>query len=323
MARALRIEYEDAVYHVTARGNERRKIFFTKLDHEKFLDYIKAAKKKYGIFVHSYVLMSNHYHLIIETPNANLSKAMQYINGSYTTYVNIKRKRSGHLFQGRYKAIIVDVDTYLLELSRYIHLNPVRAKMVKKPEEYTYSSYKGFISNKKDGVLTKELVMGMISKNRNDGKRKYKVFVNSAIGAETESPFKEVYGGIILGRTGFIKETLRRLKGVHLQKEEIANSRALRTIYGIEEIIDMVSNHFHIKKKDIAENNKPEQRKISLYLIKKHTGATNKSIGEVFGGITYSAVSKQYQRFTKELEGNRKLRKEMHRIERGMSNVKV
>ncbi len=104
MARALRIEPAcrqagmiDAVYHVTARGNERRKIFFTKLDHEKFLEYIKEAKKKYGILVHSYVLMSNHYHLIIETPNANLSKAMQYINGSYTTYVNTKRKRSGHL----------------------------------------------------------------------------------------------------------------------------------------------------------------------------------------------------------------------------------
>jgi REP element-mobilizing transposase RayT len=323
MARALRIECEDVVYHVTARGNERRKIFFTKLDHEKFLDYIKAAKKKYGILVHSYVLMSNHYHLIIETPNANLSRAMQYINGSYTTYVNTKRKRSGHLFQGRYKAIIVDVDTYLLELSRYIHLNPVRAKMVEKPEDHIYSSYKGFISNKKDGVLTKELLMGMISESGKDSKSKYKAFVERAIGMETESPLKKVYGGIVLGRISFIKETLTRLKREYLQEEEIANRRALRTIYGVEEIIDIVSHHFHIKKDDITENNKPEQRKISLYLIKKHTGATNKAIGEVFGGITYSAVSKQYQRFTKELEGNRKLRKEIHGIERGMSNVKV
>lgn len=323
MARAMRIEYEDAVYHVTARGNDRKKIFFTKLDHEKFLEYIKEAKKKYGILVHSYVLMSNHYHLIIETPNANLSKAMQYINGSYTTYVNTKRKRSGHLFQGRYKAIIVDIDNYLLELSRYIHLNPVRAKMVEKPEEYTYSSYKAFISNKREEALTNELLMGMIGKNSNESKREYKAFVESAIGTEIESPLKKVYGGIILGKISFIKETLTRLKAEYLQEEEIANRRALRTIYGVEEIIDMVSNHFHIKKDDITENNKPEQRKISLYLIKKHTGATNKKIGEVFGGISYSAVSKLYQRFTKELNGNRKLQRKIDGIERGMSNVKV
>ncbi len=323
MARALRIEYEDAVYHVTARGNERKKIFFTKLDHEKFLDYIQEAKKKYGILVHSYVLMSNHYHLIIETPNANLSKAMQYINGSYTTYVNAKRKRSGHLFQGRYKAIIVDIDNYLLELSRYIHLNPVRAKMVKKPEEYTYSSYKAFISNQREGALTKELLMSMMGNNSGESKRKYKAFVESAIGIEQENPLKSVYGGIILGKISFIKETLTRLKTEYLQEEEIANRRALRTIYGVEEIIDMVSDHFQVKKKDITENNKPEQRKISLYLIKKHTGATNKAIGEVFGGITYSAVAKLYKRFTKNVEEDRKLRKKLIGIEREMSNIKV
>ncbi len=123
MARSLRIEYEDAVYHVTSRGNERKKIFFTKHDYKKFLDYMKKAKKKYGVMVHCYVLMSNHYHVVIETPKANLSKVMQYINGSYTTYINTKKKRSGHLFQGRYKAIVVDRDNYLLELSRYVHLD--------------------------------------------------------------------------------------------------------------------------------------------------------------------------------------------------------
>jgi REP element-mobilizing transposase RayT len=323
MARALRIEYEDAVYHVTARGNERNRIFFTKNDYEKFLNYIREAKKKYGILVHSYVLMSNHYHLIIETPNANLSKAMQYINGSYTTYVNIKKKRSGHLFQGRYKAIIVDVDNYLLELSRYIHLNPVRAKMVEKPEEYQYSSYRAYINGKQEQTLTKELIMGMITTHKKESPKRYKAFVESAINTESDSPLKETYGGIILGKTGFIKETLKRLKKEHLQEEEIANRRELRTIYGVEEIIDMVSNHFHIKKDEITENNKPEQRKITLYLIKKHTGATNKAIGEVFGGISYSAVSKQYQRFTNELEGDRKLRRKVDWIERGMSNVKV
>lgn len=136
MARPLRIEFEGAVYHITARGNERKKIYLSKSDYEKFLKYLGDTKKKYNIVIHCYVLMSNHYHLIIETPEANLSRAMHYINGSYTTYFNIKRKRSGHLFQGRFKSILVDKDNYLLELSRYIHLNPVRAGIVEKPEDY-------------------------------------------------------------------------------------------------------------------------------------------------------------------------------------------
>ena len=125
MARPLRIEYEGALYHVTARGNERGKVFFTKADYRKFREYLREGQTKYGFILHCYVLMTNHYHLLIETPEKNLSRIMHYLNSSYTTYINIKRKRSGHLFQGRYKAILVDRDSYLLELSRYLHLwNP-------------------------------------------------------------------------------------------------------------------------------------------------------------------------------------------------------
>ena len=136
MARPLRVEFDNAIYHVTSRGNDRKKIFLSKWDYVKFTEYLAGAKEKYGILVHAYVLMGNHYHLILQTPQPNLSQVMQYINGSYTTYFNIKRNRSGHLFQGRYKAIVVDADEYLLELSRYIHLNPVRANMVEDPVNY-------------------------------------------------------------------------------------------------------------------------------------------------------------------------------------------
>jgi len=130
MARALRIQYEGAMYHVTARGNDGRKIFLGKRDYDKFKEYLGEAKEKYRFLLNAYVLMTNHYHLVVETPQKNLSRIMHYLNSSYTTYTNIKRNRSGHLFQGRYKAIVVDKDSYLLELSRYLHLNPVRAKMV-------------------------------------------------------------------------------------------------------------------------------------------------------------------------------------------------
>jgi putative transposase len=144
MARPLRIEYEGAFYHVTSRGYERRKIFFEETDYRKFLSYFKEGREKHGYLIYCYVLMSNHYHLLIKTPHGNLNEVMHYINGSYTNYINRKKGRSGHLFQGRYKAILVDGDSYLLELSRYVHINPVRAKIAAKPEEYPDSSYRSY-----------------------------------------------------------------------------------------------------------------------------------------------------------------------------------
>ena len=143
MARPLRICYPGAFYHITARGNERKAIFKSNQDRVKFLSYLETAYKRYGALIHGYCLMDNHYHLLLETPGENLSQVMHHINGAYTTYYNVKRKRSGHLFQGRYKAIVVEKDAYCQELSRYIHLNPVRAGIVKSVDEYPWSQTKG------------------------------------------------------------------------------------------------------------------------------------------------------------------------------------
>jgi REP element-mobilizing transposase RayT len=122
MGRPLRIEYPGAFYRVTARGNEQRDIYKSRADRERFLGYLASATERYGAAIHVWCLMSNHYHLLMETPAGNLSQIMRHINGAYTNYFNTKRKRAGHLFQGRYKAILVDRDAYALELSRYIHL---------------------------------------------------------------------------------------------------------------------------------------------------------------------------------------------------------
>ena len=137
--------YPNAFYHVTSRGNERKDIFKSIQDRDKFLTYLHTATERYGAVVHVYCLMSNHYHLLFETPDGNLSQIMRHINGAYTNYYNTKRNRAGHLFQGRYKAILVEADEYAAELSRYIHLNPVRARMVGEPEAYRWSSFKAYI----------------------------------------------------------------------------------------------------------------------------------------------------------------------------------
>jgi putative transposase len=127
MARPLRIEYPDAFYHVTSRGNERKNIFRIEKDYERFLGYLESATDRYGARIHCFCLMSNHYHLLLETPKGNLHMILHHLNTSYTNYLNARTGRVGHLLQGRYCCILVEKDSYAIELSRYIHLNPVRA----------------------------------------------------------------------------------------------------------------------------------------------------------------------------------------------------
>ena len=144
MARPLRIEYPGAHYHVMSRGNERRPIVRDDADREKRLDWLRRTVETYGWRLHAFVLMNNHDHLFLETPQANLSAGMQYLNGSYTSYFNRRYRRAGHLFQGRYQAQLVEEEGYYLEVSRYIHLNPVRAGCVERAERYLWSSYPGY-----------------------------------------------------------------------------------------------------------------------------------------------------------------------------------
>ena len=321
MARPLRIEYEGAFYHVTSRGNERRKIFFGKADYEKFKSYLTEAKEKYGYRLHCYVLMTNHYHLLIETPKGNMSKVMHYINGSYTNYVNRRRGRSGHLFQGRYKAIVVARDSYLLEVSRYLHLNPVRAKIVEKPEDYHYSSYRSYISGKKEDLVTRDLILGMVSRNPKHGPRSYRDFVEKVIGERPESPFKEVYGGMVLGGQHFVKEVLGRLKGEILQREEVSSRRALQGSWRSEKIIDAVCSCFRISRDKVLQDRK-DYRNVAIYLMKVQTGMTNRDIGNLFGAMSYSAVAKAYTRFTTRLSEDRTLRRKVGQVSAVLSNFK-
>ena len=185
------------------REERARQIFFSKKIMKDSKNTLQLRSLKFGLILHAYVLMTNHYHLIVETPEKNLSRIMHFINGSYTTYVNIKRKRSGHLFQGRYKAILVDKDNYLLELSRYVHLNPVRAKMVQKPEDYHHSSYRSYITGHPEGIVSSDTILGMLTGQSGQAALHYRRFVESAMGEELANPLQKVYGGTILGQQDF------------------------------------------------------------------------------------------------------------------------
>src|SRR5512135_2237813 len=140
MARPLRIEYPGALHHITARGNARKRIYKNDADREAFLETLRDVVKRFGWVCHAYCLMDNHYHLLIETPEGNLSRGMRQLNGIFTQRLNRRHGRVGHLFQGRFKAIVVERESYLLELCRYVVLNPIRAGMVTHLERYPWSS---------------------------------------------------------------------------------------------------------------------------------------------------------------------------------------
>jgi putative transposase len=298
-----------------SRGNERSKIFFSRKDYARFEECLGEAKEKYVFLLNAYVLMTNHYHLIVETPEKNLSRIMHYLNGSYTTYTNIKRKRSGHLFQGRYKAIVVDKESYLLELSRYLHLNPVRAKMVEKPEEYPYSSYASFISANPESMINVGAILGMFSKSEKRARKRYQAFVEDAMGREPENPIKKVYGGVILGSHGFIKNILSQLESDRIEKMEVSHRKALHAAAGVEQIIEAVLKHYRISLEEIAGNERSEARNACIYLLKRHTGASNVEIGEIFGKLTYSAIAQISQSFSARMEQDKGLRKGVETIQ--------
>jgi putative transposase len=323
MARPMRIEYEGAFYHVTSRGNERKEIFRGPKDYERFKHYLSEAEDKYDFLLHGYVLMTNHYHLILETNKANLHRIMHYLNGSYTTYFNRINGRSGHLFQGRYKGIVIEVDNYLLELSRYLHLNPVRAGMVKRPEEYAHSSYRLFIGlgKKKEKIVSRDRIWGMISGDRRRAPQKYRRYVEEGMKRDDRNPLKTIYGGAILGSGEFVQELLKKGEVKRIKSEEISCRRQLKATKGIEALILDVSSYFNVQPSKVLEE-KGAMRDIAIYFGKKYTGLTNREIGERFGGLSYSGVTRVSQRFQEKMAKNITLRRQVEQIDDRISNVK-
>ena len=322
MARQLRIEYEGAIYHITARGNERKKIFFTDRDYQKFKEYLIVAQERFDCVLHAYVLMGNHYHLILETKERNLSRIMHYLNSSYTTYINVKRKRNGHLLQGRFKSIIVDRDSYLLELSRYVHLNPVRAGVAQRPEEYPYSSYQAYIGRRPTDCVNTELVLGMAALTACVAPNKYREFVESSIGAEVSDPLEKVYGGLVLGSARFIRKTLDRLEENRLEDEEITQRRVLRTGTGQKAILEAVTEQLGRAGKDLQVDD-GKAKKFAIYFLRHYLGMTSKEVSQALGGMSCAAVAKSYQRFRNQLASDGDLKREVDELKGCLSNVQV
>ena len=217
MARPLRIEYEGAVYHVTSRGDDRRGIFLEDTDRVSFLEVLADVVKRFGWICHAYCLMTNHYHVLIETPNANLSRGMRHLNGVYTQRFNRAHGRVGHVMQGRFKSIVVEKESHLLELARYVVLNPVRAQMVRRVGDWKWSSYRATAGQEDPlAFLTIKWLLSQFGANPVKAVASYRRFVREGRGVEV---WNELRGGALMGSDDFVQELSPYLHGMEHQRE--------------------------------------------------------------------------------------------------------
>lgn len=281
MARPLRIEFAGAVYHVTSRGNARNDIYVTDSDRQQFLALLQNTTERYDWYCHAYCLMDNHYHLLIETNTPTLSKGMKYLNGTYTQYFNRQHRRVGHVFQGRFKAILVEKDSYLLELARYIVLNPVRALMVRSAKNWPWSSYRataGYIE--KHPCLTTDWILAGFSETQQAAQQRYRDFVQA--GKKRPSPWQQLKNQIYLGTDDFIDEVQckidpeQSLKDIpRKQKQAPANS------------LSYYSERYDSRHEGMAR----------AYLSGHYTLA---QVGEHFG-VSYATVSRAVKQLEKRM----------------------
>jgi putative transposase len=272
MSRPLRLEFAGALYHVTSRGNERKTIYHQEDDFDLFLKILSDVCEQFNWVIHAYCLMTNHYHLLVETPDANLSKGMRQLNGVFTQSINRKHHRVGHLFQGRYKAILVDKDAYLLELCRYIILNPVRARMVDSPCEWLWSSWHNMVGSKASPPwLATDALLQLFSFNRKQAIREYVLFVEEGRNATI---WDNLQHQVFLGDDNFVE------KYQPLQNERFGD---------LEEIPlkQRRSSPLTLQQYQAQSTCRNE----AIMLAYKSGGYTLKEIGEYFG-LHYSRVSR-------------------------------
>ncbi|OQX51450.1 MAG: chromosomal replication initiator DnaA [Candidatus Cloacimonas sp. 4484_209] len=303
MARALRLSFENAFYHVTARGIRKENIFYSDKDKKVFLDKMNETFDKYSFVLYAYCLMDNHYHLFIKTPFANISQGMHYLNTSYANWFRAKHKLMGTIFQGRYKSILVDEDSYALVLSAYIHLNPLRAGMVENIEDYPFSSFLDYIGKRSPLVrrLDMSLILNMLSNDIKQSQKRYQQFVMENVGLK--NPLEKSYKNIALGNEKFIERIKNKIDSLG-QNREVSRIKDV-SLPSKEKIIDIISKQFRVEKDKIFEKRRGNiYRKLTLYFLKKYSALSLKQIGELFD-MDYVAVSQSAKRFENEMKKNK------------------
>ena len=310
MARKPRIHFPGALYHVITRGNRRQGIFLDGRDQQRFLSYLSDCKNRFPFHLYAYALMKNHLHLLIEVEGIPLSRIMQTLLFGYAGYFNRRYGEVGHLFQGRYRAILCEKDAYLLELVRYIHLNPVRAKIVKKPEDYAWTGHLSYLGKRTEPLIDGDFILEQFGDNRSLARRRYRQFVWEGISSGHEEKYYQVKDQLYLGGEGFID----RVKKEREEPESWAYDIPL------EVISNEVNRTMGIPERKMYSATKDREgvrgRSIVAYLARKTAGYTVKEMADHFkrGSVTIgegimkveelAGRDKSFQKALERMEGN-------------------
>jgi len=315
MARPLRIAYPDAWYHVMNRGRRGEDIFLGKQDYTMFRDLMKETSETWNIRIAAYCLMPNHYHMLVQTPDANISRSMRHLNGVYTQRFNIHHQYDGPIFRGRYKSILIDTDSYLLQVVRYIHRNPQRAGLVDSFEAYPWSSHRAYLSiAKKWEWLHKHYILSLLSKNRKDWLRQYKNWVSVEDDDEVGQKLNSKRWPVCLGPQAFI-DRIKEQYGSKKINREVPSSREL--LPGRKRILEVVSCFYGLKRNDLFKQRRGkmnEARDAAIYLTRKLRLDTYKEIGSQFGIENDRTVRSVFVRMKTKLAEDKKLARKLKKI---------
>jgi len=316
MTRPLRVEYPGAWYHVLNRGRRKEKIFQNERDYKTFLEILEQICRLYGFEIHAYILMPNHYHLLIRTPRGNLSRGMRHLNGVYTQKYNKRYNIDGGLFRGRYKSMVVEEEEYLLELVRYIHRNAYEAGLEEKIGQYKWDSHKGYMAGKaKQRWLRTEEVLSRFNQYENEAVRELNAFVKKAMPKDFLGVLESAKWPSVLGGKDFKDKIKELIKGKKIGVEEV-------TGYSEYKIADNENNEkttakILSEKKEVLQKRRSKnlagERRALVYLLRM-CGNNLKEIGKYMGGISYVSISKQYRRAEEEIKMKKGCYKEMVKI---------
>jgi len=327
MARPLRIEQAGMWYHVMNRGNAKETIYHDEIDYATFYKILGDSCLKFNVEIHAYVLMPNHFHLYLKTNEANLSDFMLRLSTAYSVWYNWRHLHSGHVFQGRYKAPVVESSRYGLAVSRYLHLNPIRTQpMVGNPIEvlqkylcnYTWSSYRALIGlDKPESWLIIKDTLDQFGKTRKMQHINYGTYVEEGLSSEIENPFEHVIAQSVLGSKEYLEKISRKLQSEGIGDKQATGAKNTVTAVEFSTILETVSATYAIPIEEIQKKRgTSEARQVTLWLAANYCRGkmTLVDIGREMGGITNSAILRAIKRLEAKAKHDRKIRQRLKEI---------
>ncbi len=318
MSRPLRIQYPGAWYHIMNRGGQHRNIFSDDNDRMEFLRLLRESIEMWEIEVHAYSLMNTHYHLLIHTPLGNLSRAMRHIDGVYTQRYNIRHDTDGQLFRGRYKSILIDKDNYLLEVVRYIHLQGIRAEIIKKPEDDPWTSHRAYLFQQdKLTWLSTGKILSVFNKTSSEARKRLIRFINKGISPDIKEFYSKQRLSPILGS----KEFIQKIKNTYILTEtpsyEIPHSKIKKIHPSITTINMNVCEQYLISielMRAVSRGIHNEPRDIAVYLARKEGKYSLNEIADHYGFSSYSGVNSTLRRIKQRLKTDKKLSNTINKL---------